>query len=336
MSHSNDEEDPPDESECSDTGHLPDSSKKKPKSNADLGYQPVGEQDREFISEWIGRVQPELRIHILQEIRGGLTVRAFNDQFRREHLDEDNRPWNNIKKLIQCGLAMETTRDGDRTYQLTALGEHVYDVLQETIRGIRIAEATKPFVKGLPTVSRNNARFIPHPEGNDLSLLAKHATVDAIPDADSDLSHVRLLVEFLSGKERVRMVTPWPGITSINSFELSANARHDVIVTQTFIERMKPDNLRGKIVSDIRDVGSEISLRGYTRKFPYMLVLAEETAAYESSFTESGAVAIWGQGDIEDNYSVFVQTKHPKILEWAEALYRSVSDGATRELPDLE
>lgn len=336
MSHSNDEEDPPDESGYSDSGYSPDSSKKKPEANADLGVQPVDEQDRKFISEWIARVQPELRIHILQEIRGGIIVSAFNEQFRREDRDEDNRPWNNVKKLIECGLAMRTIRDGDHTYQLTALGEHVYDALQETIHGIRIAEATKPFVKGLPSVSRNNGRFIPHPEGNDLSLLAKHATVDAIPNADSDLSHVRLLVDFLSGKERVRMVTPWPGITSINSFERSANARHDVIVTRTFIKRMEPDNLRGKIVSDIRDVGSEISLYGYTRKFPYMLVLAEETAAYESSFTESGAVAIWGQGDIEDNYSVFVQTEHPEILEWAETLYASVSDGATRELPDLE
>lgn len=336
MSRSSDEDDPPDELDYSDQGNLSDSRKEKPEEHAKLRVQPVGEHDRKFISEWIGRVQPELRIHILQEIRGGMTVSAFNEQFRREDRDEDSRPWNNVKKLIECGLAMKTTRGGERTYQLTALGEHFYDALQQTIHGIRIAEATKPFVKGLPSVSRNNGRFIPHPDGNDLSLLAEHATLDAIPDADSDLSHVRRLVEFLSGKERVRMVTPWPGIPSINSFERSPNTRHNVIITRTFLERMEPDNLRGKIVSDIRDVGSEITLRGYARRFPYMLVLAEETAVYDSSFTEAGEVAIWGQGDIEDNYSVFVQTEHPEILKWAEALYSSVSDGATRELPDFE
>lgn len=296
-----------------------------------LEEQRIVEDEQEVIEKWVGVVQPELRAHILQEVEGGITVREFNEKFQREGFHQDTRPWNNINELIKAGVAMRTTVEGNRGYCLTQLGELIHRQFRSLLAGIRVADGVEPFLKGIPEPSRDNDRFIP-----DLDVLAEYASFDVQPDSDSDLYHGRLLAQFLDGHERVRIVTPWPGIRGIDAFDRSSNARHEYIITKTFLERREPNNLRGSVCEEILDSGSRIALNEYRNRFPYMLVLAEEDATYGTDFAECGRLAIWGKGDIDDNYSIFVETDYPDLLRWGENLYTTIEEKTAEDLTPIE
>jgi len=110
---------------------------------------------------------------------------------------------------------------------------------------------------------------------------------------------------------------------------------HEFIISKSYVERMHKESLRAKIVNHIQEAGPQISVKKYSDRFPYMLVLVEDTIQEEKEVAQSSQLALWGKGEVEDNYSVFVQTRSPELVNWGEEVFEWVSTRATTDISSV-